>query len=253
MKKITRFYKKISFNLKPKLNVDKIFNNFNSLDEIFNYFGTDKGTNVKNQYDKNSDLIIGHGFAKFYEKHLSIFKNQKFNLLEIGTWRGASSAAFTVYFNEANIFGVDRDFRFNYKSNRIKFINCDLTNEKEFKDLNKIIDNKTFKIIIDDGSHILTHIIKNLKIFLKKVESNCYYIIEDFNAPKDLFHLNDGNGEEVFIDEMLLKIKKKEYFESKILNEKDQDYLFENIDKIYTYEGNLKKPLSSNIAFLKKK
>ena len=52
---------------------------------------------------------------------------------------------------------------------------------------------------------------------------------------------------------MILKIKKKEYFESKILNEKDQDYLFENIDRIYTYEGNLKKPLSSNIAFLKKK
>ena len=66
-----------------KLNVDKIFNNFNSLDEIFNYFGTDKGTNVKNQYDKNSDLIIGHGFAKFYEKHLSIFKNQILYLILI--------------------------------------------------------------------------------------------------------------------------------------------------------------------------
>ena len=78
MKKITRLYKKITFNLKPKIDVDKIFNNFSSLDDIFNYFGTDKGTNVKNQYDKNSDLILGHGFAKFYEKHLSSYKNQKF-------------------------------------------------------------------------------------------------------------------------------------------------------------------------------
>ena len=253
MKKITRFYKKITFNFKSKINVDKILNNFSSLDEIFNYFGTDKGTNVKNQYDKNSDLIIGHGFAQFYEKHLSIFKNQKFDLLEIGTWHGASSAAFTIYFTQANIYGVDRNFKFNFKSNRIKFINCDLTIEKEFKDLQKIIDNKTFKVIIDDGSHILTHIIKNLKFFLKRVESNCYYIIEDFNAPKDQLHLNDGNNEEIFIEEMLLKIKNKEYFKSKILNQKDQDYLFENIESIYTYEGNLKKPLSSNIAFLKKK
>ncbi len=253
MKKITHFYKKITLNLRPKINVDKITKNFNSLEEIFNYFGTDKGTNVKNQYDKNSDLVIGHGFAKFYEKHLSSFKNQNFNLLEIGTWLGASSAAFTIYFPQADIYGLDRNFKFNYKSKRIKFINCDLTIEKEFQYLKKVIDNKKFKIIIDDGSHILTHIIKNLKFFLKKVESNCYYIIEDFNAPKDQLHLNDSNNEEIFIDDMLIKIKNKEYFKSKILSQKDQNYLFENIGEIYTYEGNLKKPLSSNIAFIKKK
>ena len=35
----------------------KLPKNFQSLDEIFNYFGTDKGTNVKNQYDKNSNLV----------------------------------------------------------------------------------------------------------------------------------------------------------------------------------------------------
>jgi len=253
MKKITRFYKKITFNLKQKINVDKIFYNFNSLDEVFNYFGTDKGTKVKNQYDKNSDLVIGHGFAKFYEKHLSKFKKQNFDLLEIGTWFGASSAAFTIYFPQANIYGVDKNFKFNYKSKRIKFINCDLTVDKELKNLLKIIEKKKFKIIIDDGSHILTHIIKNLKFFLKKVDSKCYYIIEDFNAPKDQRHLNDGNNEEIFIEEMLLKIKKKEYFQSKILSQEDQDYLFENIERIYIYEGNLKAPLSSNIAFLKKK
>ena len=253
MKKITRFYKKITLNLKPKINVDKITKNFNSLDEIFNYFGTDKGTNVKNQYDKNSDLIIGHGFAKFYENHLSSFKNQNFNLLEIGTWFGASLAAFAIYFPKANIFGVDRNFKFSYKSKRMKFINCDLTDGREFKDLKKFIDNKKFKIIIDDGSHILTHIIKNLKFFLKKVEGDCYYVIEDFNAPKDQTHLNDSNGKEIFIEEMFIKIKKREYFESKILSREDQSYLFENIGEIYTYEGNLKKPLSSNIAFIKKK
>ena len=253
MKKITRFYKKIALNLKPKIDVDKITKNFHNLDEIFNYFGTDKGTNVKNQYDKNSDLVIGHGFAKFYEKHLSNFKNQNFDLLEIGTWLGASSAAFTIYFPKANIYGVDRNFKFSYKSKRMKFINCDLTVDKEFKDLKKFIDNKKFKIIIDDGSHILTHIIKNLKFFLKKVESGCYYIIEDFNAPKDQSHLNDSNGKEIFMEEMFIKIKNGEYFESKILNQEDQNYLFENIEGIYTYEGNLKKPLSSNIAFIKKK
>ena len=253
MKKITRLYKKIVFNLKSKINVDKLSNSFNSLDEIFNYFGTDKGTNVKNQYDNNSDLIIGHGFAKYYEKHFKKFKNKYFDLLEIGTWKGASSAAFAIYFPHANIYGIDRNFKFSYKSKRINFINCDLTIEKEFQNLQKSLENKKFKIIIDDGSHILTHIIKNLKFFFRKVESNCYFVIEDFNAPKDQIHLNDGNGEELFIDEMLNKLKNKKYFKSNILSKEDQDYLFDNIEDIFIYEGNQKPPLSSNIVFLKKK
>ena len=33
-------------------------------------------------------------------------KNDTFNLLEIGTWSGASSAAFAIYFQNANIYGV---------------------------------------------------------------------------------------------------------------------------------------------------
>ena len=254
MKKITRFYKKIIFNIKPKINIDKIYRNFNSLDEMFKFFGTDKGSEVKNQYDKNSDLIIGHGFAKFYEKHLSIFKNVNFNLLEIGTWSGASSAAFAIYFKNANIYGVDRNFKFNYKSKRIKFIHCDLTIQKDFDNLVKNIYNKNFKIIIDDGSHILTEIIKNLKFFINRVESNCYYIIEDFNAPKDEPHLNDGGGKELLIEEIFFHIKNKSYFQSKILTRDDQTFLFENIKEIHTYKGNHRvPPYFSNIAFLKKK
>ena len=57
-----------------------------------------------------------------------------------------SSAAFTVYFNEASIFGVDRDYRFNYKSNRIKFINCDLTIDKDLYNLKKTFHRCNFHI-----------------------------------------------------------------------------------------------------------
>ena len=165
MKKITRFYKKITFLLKKKIDIDIQNINSSSLEEIFTYYGTDKATNVKNQYDVNSDLIIGHGYSKFYEKHFSSFREIRFNLLEIGTWLGASSAAFTKYFCNAHIFGIDRNFKFKYKSKRIKFYNCDLTNNKDLKKLEKKIKGKTFKIIIDDGSHILSHIIKNLFFF----------------------------------------------------------------------------------------
>ena len=118
--------------------------------------------------------------------------------------------------------------------------------------------NQTYKnfefIIIDDGSHVLTHIMKNLMTFLSRVESNCYYVIEDFNAPKDEPHLNDGKGEEILIEELFQNIKEKKKFKSKIMSEDDQQFLFENIKEIHTYKGNHRvPPYFSNIAFLKKK
>ena len=250
MKKITRIYKKFTFLLKNKIDIDNQNINVSSLEEIFTFYGTDKATSVKNQYDVNSNLIIGHGYSKFYEEHFSSFRKLKFNLLEIGTWLGASSAAFTKYFNEANIFGIDRNFKFKYKSKRIKFYNCDLTDVNDLRKLEKKINEKQFKIIIDDGSHILSHIIKNLLFFFKYLEKGGYFVVEDFNAPRNYDYLNDSNNQELFFDEILFNIKSKNYFKSKILTRSDQKFLFENIESINIYKG---KHQESDIAFLKKR
>ena len=69
MKKISWYYKFIIFKLRRKINLDILnLSNKKSLNEIFNYFGTDKGTKIKNPYSKNSKKKeLGHGFGKFYE------------------------------------------------------------------------------------------------------------------------------------------------------------------------------------------
>ena len=125
MKNISYFYKKILFNIKPKKNLDKLHLKENNLNALFNYFGSDKGSAVKNPYNRNSNENFGHDFSAFYEKHLNKFKKNKINLLEIGTWKGASIASFFFLFSEANIFCIDRNFKFNFKSNRVFFYNCD--------------------------------------------------------------------------------------------------------------------------------
>ena len=250
MKKITRYYKKLVFYFKKKIDIDSQKLNTTSLDEIFTFYGTDKATRVKNQYDKNSKLIVGHGYSKFYEKHFFSLKNAKFNLLEIGTWYGASSASFVKYFNSAQIFGIDRNFKFKYKSKRLKFIHCDLTRAEDLKKLERKIYGKNFRIIIEDGSHILSHIIKNLLFFLKYLQNGGFFVVEDFNAPKNHDYLNDCGNNELFFDEILTNIKNKKYFKSNILSDAQQKYIFENIETIEIYKG---KSHESDIAFLKKK
>lgn len=248
MKKITLFYKKIVFILKKKKNIDNDKFDNKTLNDIFSYYGTDKANKVKNQYDVNSKNLVGHGYAKFYEKHLSNYKYKNFNLLEIGTWYGASTASFAKYFPRANIFGIDRNFKFKYKSNRIKFLHCDLREKENLNILKKKIQGKKFKIIIDDGSHILSHIIKNIIFFIRYVESGGYFVIEDFNHPKNYKHLNDGDNKELFIDEILKNIKNKKNFMSDIFTKTDQKKIFKIVDNIYIYKGKNK---DSDIAFLK--
>ena len=70
---ILKFYKKLIFNFKKKINLDLKKIDLILLNELFNYFGTDKGTAVKNPYNKDINtsekILIGHGYAKFYETH----------------------------------------------------------------------------------------------------------------------------------------------------------------------------------------
>ena len=256
MKKISWYYKSLIFKIKKKINLDKVtYKKFSSLDEIFNFYGSDKGTKVKNPYGKNSKNIIGHGFGKFYEKHFKKLKNQDFNFLEIGTWEGASLASFYNYFNKAHIHGIDRNFKNKYYSKRLNFLYCDTTNLSDLKNIQKKFKKKKFKIIIDDGSHLLNDIIHNLKFFFKYLDRGGYYVIEDYNHPKYYTFLNNSQNKEILVDKIIYNLRKKRNFKSEILNKKYQKFLIKNIAKIFTHKGimiDLKKNVS-DILIIKKK
>ena len=255
MKKISWFYKLFIFKFRKKINLDNfIFKKKKSLNQIFNYFGTDKGSNVKHPYSKISKKKLGHGFGKLYEKYFYKFKNDNFNFLEIGTWKGASLASFFFYFQKAFIFGIDRNFKNNYSSKRLEFIYCDTTKKSDLLNLKKKIKKKKFKIIIDDGSHLLNDIINNLKFFFKLVDKGGFYVIEDFNHPKYYHYLNDSNNKELYVDEIIKNLKEKKFFKSKILSRGNQKFLFKNIKKINIHKGTMfsSKKNISDILFIEK-
>ena len=124
-KRILKLYKELIFKFKRKINLDLKKLDILSLNELFNHFETDKGSSVRDPYskslNKSHQKLIGHGYAKFYEFHLSNLRNKEIKLLEIGTWKGASIAAFYYYFSKAIIFCLDRNYKFQFKSNRINF------------------------------------------------------------------------------------------------------------------------------------
>ena len=257
MKKlILKLYKELIFKFKKKIDLDLKKLELLSLDELFNYFGTDKGSSVNNQYSKNIDnshkTLMGHGYAKFYELHFNYLKDEAIKLLEIGTWKGASVASFYYYFNKAIIFCLDRNYKFQFKSNRINFFYCDTNNSNDLKKFENLLISKKTKsidLIIDDASHIYSHILINFKNFFKKVKSGGFYVIEDFNHYKYYPHLNDSSFDSLEIEEIFELLKTKKIFKSDNLDKDFQHYCFNNISEIIIHKGTQD---DSFIAFIKK-
>ena len=162
MRRIFCFTLFCSFKNKISIDNDGIDNK--SLDFLFHHYGSDKADIFKKK--KN----IGHGYSKFYEDKLKEFKDKKLNILEIGSFAGASAAAFTKYFSNVNVFCFDVNIsNFDYISKKIHVFGVDINNEKKVnKNLEKIFKDfhiNNFDIIIDDGSHNLSDILISIKIF----------------------------------------------------------------------------------------
>ena len=257
-KKIIKLYKILIYKCKRKIDLDNETLDLKSLNDLFNYFGTDKGTKVINPYYKNAEETIGHGYAKYYEEHLNTFRDKNINLLEIGTWEGGSTAAFYHYFKKAKIFCLDINFKFKFFSNRISFINCNTTLDSDIKKLEKFLTKNNsdfFDIIIDDGSHVYSEILSNFEIFFKKVKPGGLYIIEDFNAYKSYQYLNDAKKNFLDIENILECLKSKKNFNSPFFSDIFKDFCFEEISDIKINKGDTSNNgiNISGISFIKKK
>ena len=240
------FKRNLIYNFKKKKSIDNDNINTNSLDKLFYHYGSDKAHLFKKTANK------GHGYSEFYKKKLEKIKNQKINILEIGSYAGASAAAFAKYLPNSNIFCFDINIsNFEYKSKKIHVFGIDINNQKKaIKIMNKIayqFNIEKFDIIIDDGSHNLSDILIALKFFFKYLRNKGLYVIEDFKHPN--YYRYNKNINHIFIDELLKNLERKNTFNSNLFTENEQLELIGMIDKIEVFKGNLK---DSDISFITK-
>tara|TARA_Y100000817_G_scaffold313359_1_gene309327 strand:+ start:1411 stop:2154 length:744 start_codon:yes stop_codon:yes gene_type:complete len=238
--------RKLIYKFKKKISIDSDNIKFVTLDDLFHYYGSDKAEVFK------LSNRPGHGFSKFYEKKLEKYKNIKINILEIGSYSGASAAAFVKYLPNSNVFCFDVNIsNFKYKSKKIKVFDIDIKNEQKVKNILKdiFIDYKftDFDLIIDDGSHNLSDILISMKLFFKFIKKEGLYIIEDFKHP-NYYHQNK-NIDHILMDEFLKNLENKKLSLSSIISKDNQVELMKSIKKIEIFKGNLK---DSDISFLTK-
>jgi hypothetical protein len=118
-------------------------------------------------------------FLKIYENYFKNFKNKRINILEIGIHEGKSLMIWKDYFSKANIVGIDlKSYNFNIK--RIFTYQGDQTNANFLLTVARKF--KKFDIIIDDGSHICSHIIKTFSVLFDYLKDDGLYICEDLQT-----------------------------------------------------------------------
>jgi cephalosporin hydroxylase len=130
-----------------------------------------------------SGLGRGKHFSYFhvYERHLARFRDHSPVVLEIGIDEGTSLAMWREYFGpNARIYGID-------------IVDCSKINDSVIKTFKGDQSNTAFlyevleeigppDIVIDDGSHVQTHVRTSFEYLYPRMTRSGIYIVEDLHV-----------------------------------------------------------------------
>ncbi len=137
-----------------------------SLNEIGRKYQTDKSTL--------------HRYLDHYESVLAPFRDESFDMLEIGVWQGASIRMWHEYFPAARIVGVDV-FPVALEDNLPRFEFAQ-GSQVDLSFLHRLVRQHSFRLIIDDGSHLWGHQIFTFQTLFPWLAHGGIYICEDIQT-----------------------------------------------------------------------
>jgi len=150
----------------------------NEITELFEKYGSDK---------------ISHGYTDIYFSYFEKLKNEKLNILEIGVADGKSVRAWSEFFSNSNIIGIDiKKIDIEAKKLNKENINIHHGSQTDKNFIEKIVNKyKKFDIIIDDGSHLPKDVIKSFHLLFPILDTNGFYFVEDMQT--SYIHFFHGN------------------------------------------------------------
>ena len=141
----------------------------NELDQLAEKYGTDKG-NIHHSCD-------GVSYIQAYHEAFNPIRFNVRRVLEIGVYNGASIRMWCDYFPNAEVWGLDINPK--TEQNIHSRAHIVIGDQSNISDLHELTACRTYDIIIDDGSHLVDHIIASHEILWPAVEAGGYYIVED--------------------------------------------------------------------------
>lgn len=201
----------------------------------------------KNGTDKGDAKPNGNCYADFYQNWFENIRETCQSIIEIGVDNGASLSTNYEYFPNAEIIGMDIVDKSIYENERIKTIILDQSSVEDLDDFcnaNKIL----YDIILDDGSHDVSHQQQTFGKFFKLVKPGGLYIIEDlgtsyFSLKEKLYGYEQTQDK---INNDTIKFLNQRPFYSPWISKEDLDYINENLEYVSIFDK-----LNENLTYSK--
>jgi len=146
---------------------------------------TDLGIRIANAMNNcGSDKETSHFYSEGYSYLINkVLGRDPSTMLEIGIANvdpeNSSLHGWASVFPDAQIYGIDNQPRKMIETDRIRTFVVDQADPLQLSNFKKAIDDTTFDVILDDGSHVFQHAEVSFKILFNRLSDNGLYMIED--------------------------------------------------------------------------
>lgn len=202
------------------------------LTAIANKYASDKGTQAPSYGHHGPRLHFTTVYSRYFEK----IREKNISILEIGVGSGPSLKMWYEFFPNAKIYAIDVESQTHHENERVKTFKCDQSNRQQLEHVMKNIGN--VDVVIDDGSHVVSHQQISLGFIFPYVNEGGQYWIEDLHTSdrsvwngKTLYGYDmtvPPNQSTVEVIENYILTKK---FKSVYLTDPENNYLTDNIKK----------------------
>jgi len=134
-----------------------------------------------------SDKWGGHYYTGHYHEHFRKLRYKKLKILEIGVggyddphYGGASLRMWKRYFPNSMIYAIDIYDKSPLQEHRIKIFQGSQADEDFLKKVSA--EAGPFDIIIDDGSHVVEHVLTSFKTLFPLMKEDGIYVVEDIET-----------------------------------------------------------------------
>lgn len=133
-----------------------------------------------------SDKFGSHWYTRQYHENFHVMRDKEIRLLEIGIGGyddpnsgGASLRMWKEYFPKGKISGLDYYAKPGVQEERITTFQGSQADPCVFANILDSVPERSFDIIIDDGSHRSEHVIASFVMMFQYVTNGGFYIVED--------------------------------------------------------------------------
>jgi 23S rRNA U2552 (ribose-2'-O)-methylase RlmE/FtsJ len=107
-------------------------------------------------------------------------RNNTNDVLEVGTYKGASLKSWKSYFPKSKIYGIDIDPDTVFEEDRIKTMIADQNSLDSLSKVNSLWKQK-YDVIIDDGWHQPQASVYTMIAFISELKPKGIYVLEDID------------------------------------------------------------------------